>query len=263
MNESFEDRSGLSRVKPKKSLLSAKKKSIGRDNLGHITSRRRGGGVKRLYRQISTLDQFVGQGAKVTTIEYDPNRTAHIALVEFENGTKKYIIAPEKLKVGDKIDCEDSASQTIGSRRKLKNIPAGTQIYDIEMRPGSKSRLARAAGVMATIQAIEEPYALLKLPSGETRKIHFESFASVGQVSNSEHSNIRIGRAGRVRKMNRRPSVRGKVMSPRSHPHGGGEGVNPIGLKYPKTPWGKVAIGKKTRRAKNSDKFIVKRAKKR
>lgn len=263
ITESFEDRSGLSRVKPAKSLTSGQKKTTGRDNLGHISVRHKGGGAKRLYRKISTLDEFRGMIAEVMTLEYDPNRTANIALVQFDNSVKRYILAPEGLKVGAKIECSDKVSTTKGNRAKLKDIQAGSQVYDIEFYPSSRAHLAKAAGAYATLQAVEGQYALLKLPSGETRKVHFESYASLGQVSNSEHSNITIGKAGRNRKKNIRPSVRGKAMSPRSHPHGGGEGVNPIGLKYPKTPWGKVAIGKRTRRKKNSDKFIVKRAGKR
>jgi len=263
ITESFEDRSGLSRVKPTKSLTSGQKKTIGRDNLGHISVRHKGGGVKRLYRKISSLDEFNGMSAKVMTLEYDPNRTANIALVQFENTVKRYILAPEGLAVGQTLVCSDKISTKKGNRAKLKDIQIGSQIYDIELYPGSRSHLAKAAGAYALLQAVEGTYALLKLPSGETRKVHFDSFASIGQVSNSEHSNVTIGKAGRNRKKNIRPSVRGKVMSPRSHPHGGGEGVNPIGLKYPKTPWGKIAIGKKTRRKKNSDKFILKRAGKR
>lgn len=261
--ESFEDRSALSRVRPSKSLICSKKKSIGRDDLGHVSSRHRGGGAKRLYRLISTLDEFKGTAAKVLTLEYDPNRSANIALIEFENSRKRYIIAPDKLKIGQTVVCDEKIQIKVGNRAQLKNIQIGSQLHDIELMPGSKSHLAKAAGAYATLQAVEGNYALLRLPSGEMRKVHINSYASLGQVSNIDHSNLTIGKAGRTRKMNIRPSVRGKVMSPKAHPHGGGEGVNPIGLKYPKTPWGKVAIGKKTRQKKNSDKFIVKRAAKR
>jgi large subunit ribosomal protein L2 len=216
-----------------------------------------------LFREISTLEKISDQEATVVSIDYDPNRSARIALVELINGTKKYIIAPENLKVGVKIKSGKNDDFEIGDRSKLCDIPVGTQISDIQIYPESNKFFARAAGVYATILAVEGEYALLKLPSGETRKVNINCYATVGQVSNSDHSNVRLGKAGRTRKMNIRPHVRGKVMSPRSHPHGGGEGVNPIGLKYPKTPWGKIAIGKKTRGERKSDKFIVKRAKER
>lgn len=259
INQSFEDRSGLSKARPTRSLVRKKNKTLGRDDTGRISSRHKGGGCKRMYRIISTLES-VCEKAKVIAIEYDPNRTARIALIELENGQRKYIIAPEGLKSGDEIKTLKDMDIVTGDRLKLEDIPVGSQVCDIQMYPMSKKYIARAAGASAHIMALEGDYALLKLPSSELRKIHKDCFATVGQISNSEHSNIRIGKAGRNRKKNIRPSVRGKVMSPAAHPHGGGEGNNPIGLKYPKTPWGKIAIGKKTRGKKNSDKFIVKRA---
>jgi large subunit ribosomal protein L2 len=259
INQSFEDRSCLSKDRPTRSLVRKKKKILGRDDTGQISTRHKGGGAKRLYRLISTLES-IGEQAKVIAIEYDPNRTARIALVELENGQRKYVIAPENLKAGDQIKSRKDMDLLNGDRLKLEDIPVGSQICDIQMYPMAKKFIARAAGASASIMALEGDYALLKLPSGELRKIRKECFATIGQISNSEHSNIRIGKAGRNRMKNIRPSVRGQVMSPDAHPHGGGEGNNPIGLKYPKTPWGKIAIGKKTRGKKKSDKFIVKRA---
>ena len=261
IKESFIDRNKLKRARPARSLTSKKVSGSGRDKLGHISIRHRGGGAKRKYRLISTLDEFFGQEAKVIALEYDPNRNAHLALIELPDGQKKYIIAQDKLKVNKKIKASDEAYQSVGDRARLEKIRPSTEISDIQLYPDAKKFIARAAGVKATLMAIEGDYALVKLPSGEIRKIHKRCYASIGQISNPEHAQLRIGRAGRVRHMGIRPSVRGKVMSPRSHPHGGGEGVNPIGLKHPKTPWGRPAHGKKTRRNKLSGKFIVKRAK--
>jgi large subunit ribosomal protein L2 len=263
LDQSFESRKDLSKLRPPKSLLKKIKKSVGRDQFGHISSRHRGSGVKRLYRVISTLEKISDQQVKVVSIDYDPNRSARIALVELTNGIKKYIIAPENLKIDDVVKAGKNDDFEIGDRSRIGDIPVGSQISDVQIYPDSNKFFARAAGVCVTILAVEGEYALIKLPSGETRRVNINCYATIGQVSNSDHANIRIGKAGRTRKMNIRPHVRGKAMSPRSHPHGGGEGVNPIGLKYPKTPWGKVAIGKKTRGAKKSDKFIVKRAKER
>ncbi len=259
INESFEDRSSLHRGAPVKSLVKTKKEKSGRDDRGRISIRHRGAGAKRKYRLVSSLDEFIGMKAEVIRKEYDPNRSAYLILVKFENGQLRYLIAPEQVKIGDKISASDSVDAEAGNRSQLKNLPVGSQVSDIELYPGSMSHLARSAGVYATLMAMDKDYALMKLPSGELRRVSGECYASFGQVSNPDHSNIRIGRAGRKRRMGIRPSVRGKVMSPRAHPHGGGEGVNPIGLKYPKTPWGKIAIGKKTRKAKNSDKFIIKK----
>lgn len=255
--QTFEDRSMLYKGKPVRSLTISLKRSFGRDAKGHISVRHKGGGVKKLYRIISTLDQFKGEKAVVQSLQYDPYRTAFIALVEFENGKKAYILAPEKIKVGQTVSGDEKADVNFGNRMMLKNIPTGTQINSIQFRPESKNLFATSAGASATIMALEAGYALIKMPSGEVRKINEKCFASVGQVSNSVHSRIKIGKAGRNRKIGIRPSVRGKAMHPAAHPHGGGEGVNSIGLKYPKSPWGQIAIGGKTRRKKFSDKFIV------
>lgn len=255
---SFEDRKALNKQKKVKSLIVKLERNFGKDATGRISSRHRGSGAKRLYRLISDLSELNGE-VKIIDLQYDPNRSANIALVELENGSKKYILAADKMKVGDRIKLKETGTVKTGDRAMLKNIPIGSTVHNIEIQPGSKGVFAKAAGTSATFMAIEEGYALLKMPSGELRRVHENCMASFGTVSNNEHSNVRIGKAGRKRLMGIRPKVRGKAMSPNSHPHGGGEGVNPIGLKYPKTPWGKVAIGKKTRGKKLSDKFIVKR----
>lgn len=257
ITQSFEDRSQLSKDKPVRSLTISLKRSFGRDDKGHISVRHKGGGVKKLYRIISTLDQFKDKKAIVHSLAYDPYRTAFIALIEFEDGKKAYILAPEKLEIGKEVTCSDKAEVKPGNRMMLKNIPTGTQIHCIQFLPESKNGFATSAGASASIMALEAGYALIKMPSGEIRKVNEKCFASIGQVSNSVHSRIRIGKAGRNRKIGIRPSVRGKAMHPGAHPHGGGEGVNSIGLKYPKSPWGQIAIGGKTRRKKYSDKFIV------
>lgn len=260
---SFEDRFDLHKGRPLKSLVGRALKRQGRDNLGRISVRHRGAGSKRLYRHISNLDEFENIEATVLRLEYDPNRSANIALIELKTGEKRYIIAPDKLKVGDVIKASKEVEIEAGNRGRLKDIAIGSTVHNVQIYPNCAKYMARAAGCGATLMALEGRLALLKLPSGELRHVNAECFASIGQVSNVKHSNVRIGSAGRKRHMGIRPSVRGKVMSPAAHPHGGGEGVNPIGLKYPKTPWGKVAIGKKTRHKKNSDQFIVKRSKKR
>lgn len=258
ITESFTDRTQLSKL-TQKSLVKRIKKHSGRDQTGQLSVRHRGGGAKKKYRIISTLDQFPGTEAKVLELHYDPNRTGHLALVGLIDGRKRYIIAPDKLKVGDVIESNPKRSLHAGDRSQLKNIIVGTQVHDIEIYPGSSSRFARSAGSYASVMAHDGNYTLLKLPSRELRKVHENCFASIGQVSNIEQKNIKFGKAGRVRHLGIRPTVRGKAMHPAAHPHGGGEGVNPIGLKYPKTPWGKIAIGKKTRRVKRTNKFIVKR----
>ncbi|MCX6809416.1 MAG: 50S ribosomal protein L2 [Candidatus Berkelbacteria bacterium] len=257
--ETFEDRRGLKKKAPIKSLSKILKNHAGRDDLGHVSTRHQGGRSKRKFRQISTLDEFFPTDAEVMSIEYDPNRSANIALVKLKNGKKRYIIAPDKLRTSDVVKSTDSSMLKNGDRARLRNIPTGSSVHNIQMYPESKSSFAKAAGTYATLMAIENKYALLKLPSGELRRVNEECFASCGQVSNIEHGNIRIGKAGRSRRMGIRPSVRGKAMYPEAHPHGGGEGVNPIGLKYPKTPWGKNAMGKKTRRNRLTGKFIIKK----
>jgi large subunit ribosomal protein L2 len=262
----YEDFSIIDKKQPEKSLVTVLKKHSGRDKTGKISVRHQGGGEKRKFRIIGNLQRKMDVPAEVKFIEYDPNRSAFIALVLHEDGIKQYILAPANINKGDKIVGSSKTDIKVGNRMQLKNIPTGIQIYDIELIPGrGKGQIVRSAGSSAAILAAAEgsgkraKYVQIKLPSGEIRLIHEECFASIGQVSNASHSLVKIGKAGRKRHMGIRPSVRGKVMSPRSHPHGGGEGVNPVGLKYPKTPWGKPALGYKTRRRKYSNKFIVKR----
>ena len=256
--ESFEDRKSIFSGRPKKSLVKKLKKTAGRDCRGRISVRHKGGGEKRLYRVISELGTL-NQSIKVINIEYDPYRSARIALVELENGQHRYIIAGDNLKPGDEILMGSKQNVKQHERTELGNIQIGSSIYDIQIRSDSKSYMVRSAGTSAALMAIEGQYAMVKLPSGEQRKVNVKCLATVGQVSNKDHSNIVIGKAGRKRRMGIRPSVRGKAMYPAAHPHGGGEGVNPIGLKYPKTPWGKIAMGKKTRRNVKSSAFIIKR----
>lgn len=254
---SYVDYSSLTRKKPTKSLTVPLKKHSGRDKLGHISIRHRGGGAKRLYRLVNFKQQKIDIPAVVESIEYDPNRTAFIALIKYEDGQKSYILSPKDLKVGDHIITSQKGDIKIGNRLLLRNIPTGISIYNIEIKPGEGGQLIRSAGSSASILAKEGKYAHLRMPSGEIRKIHQDCFATIGIVSNESHSAIHFGKAGRVRHLGIRPTVRGKVMSPAAHPHGGGEGVNPIGMKHPKTPWGKPTIGYRTRRHKYSDKFII------
>lgn len=250
----------VTKKSPEKSLVIRLKKHAGRDALGHISIRHRGGGAKRKYRLIdfSGLKDF-GKVATVTAVEYDPNRSAYIALIGFEEGKKAYIIAPQNIKVGDIIKTDKTAPITTGNRLPLGEIPTGTPIYNIEITPGKGGQLVRAAGTAATILAKEGKYAQVRLPSGEVRLIHLSAFATIGEVSNPAHNTIRLAKAGRVRHMGRRPQVRGKAMNPNDHPHGGGEGLASIGLKHPKTPTGKPALGYRTRRNKLTAKFIVRR----
>ncbi|TSC97354.1 MAG: 50S ribosomal protein L2 [Candidatus Berkelbacteria bacterium Licking1014_2] len=255
-----DDFSDITKSKPEKSLTVFRQPHAGRDNQGRISIRHKGGGARRRIRLISTLEQFLGQTAKVAAIEYDPNRNARIALVEFDNKVKAYILAPTGLKVGDEVIGQENAPVKIGNRLKLKFLSPGTEIYDIEIMPGSRSHFVKSAGGRALIQSKDEKLAQIKLPSKEIRKFFLDCWASVGSVSNPEYSNIKIGKAGRQRHKGKRPTVRGKAMNPYCHPHGGGEGGSPIGMKHPKTKWGKPALGVKTRhRKKISGKFIVKR----
>lgn len=256
---SYADFSVLTKKAPEKTLLAPLKKQAGRNSEGHVTVRHRGGGAKRAYRIISSLDAKPTMVANVAAIEYDPNRTSWIALAVFEDQTKAYIVAPEGLTVGDKIVADETTDVVVGNRMRIKNIPTGVSIHDIEMTPGSRARAARAAGTVATVLAHDEVYSQIRMPSGEIRRIHGNGFASIGSVGNASHSAIRIAKAGRTRHMGIRPSVRGKAMHPAAHPHGGGEGQNSIGLRYPKTPWGKPALGKKTRRNKRTSQFIIRR----
>ncbi|MBR2876408.1 MAG: 50S ribosomal protein L2 [Clostridia bacterium] len=257
---SVTDYSGLSKVAPEKSLLRPLKKNSGRNNYGRITVRHHGGGNRRKYRVIDFKRTKFDVSAVVKTLEYDPNRSAHIALIEYEDGVKSYILAPVGLKVGDKVEAGPSADIKPGNALPLTNIPVGTFIHNVELYPGKGGQLARAAGNAAQLMAKEGAYALLRLPSGELRNVPVQCMATVGQVGNTDHENVKIGKAGRTRHLGIRPTVRGSVMNPNDHPHGGGEGKSPIGRPGPVTPWGKPALGYKTRAKKNrSDKLIVKR----
>ncbi len=259
-NMSVTDYSELSKVAPEKSLLKPLSKNSGRNSYGRITVRHRGGGNRRKYRVIDFKRTKFDIEATVKTLEYDPNRSAHIALIEYTDGVKAYILAPVGLKVGDKVVAGPSADIKPGNALPLTNIPVGTFIHNVELYPGKGGQLARAAGNAAQLMAKEGAYALLRLPSGELRNVPVECMATIGQVGNTDHENVKIGKAGRTRHMGIRPTVRGSVMNPNDHPHGGGEGKSPIGRPGPVTPWGKPALGYKTRAKKNrSDKLIVKR----
>ena len=254
------DYSGLSKVAPEKSLLTVVKKNAGRNSYGRITVRHKGGGNRRKYRIIDFKRNKLGMNATVLTLEYDPNRSAFIALVQYEDGEKKYIIAPNGLKVGDVVRNGEDADIKPGNALALKNIPVGTFIHNVELYPGKGAQLVRSAGNMAQLMGKEGAYALIRLPSGEMRKVSIDCMASIGQVSNIDHENVNLGKAGRTRHKGIRPTVRGSVMNPNDHPHGGGEGKSPVGRPGPVTPWGKPAMGYKTRAThKASDKFIVKR----
>ena len=255
------DYSCLSKVAPERSLLEPMKKSAGRNNTGRITVRHHGGGNRTKYRVIDFKRDKVDVPATVKTLEYDPNRSAHIALLEYEDGEKRYIIAPEGLKVGDTVMSGANADIKPGNCLPFANIPVGTIIHNIELYPGKGAQLVRSAGNMAQLMAKEGKYALVRLPSGEMRNVPMNCVATVGQVGNIDHENVNIGKAGRKRHMGWRPTVRGSVMNPCDHPHGGGEGKSPVGRPGPVTPWGKPALGYKTRKHHaRSDKFIVKRA---
>lgn len=259
------DYSVLSKVEPEKSLLIKLKKHSGRNNQGRITTRHKGGGHKKLYRIIDFKQDKLDQEAIVETIEYDPYRSAFIAKVKYPDGERRYILAPHNLKVGDKILTSENAPLKIGNRLKLKNIPAGYGVYNIEITPQKGGQLVRSAGVLAEVLGLDESekYSILKMPSGEIRKINSECFASIGQVSNVEHNLVVIGKAGRSRHMGIRPTVRGSAMNPVDHPYGGGEGKAKRGTRRPKTKWGKVTGGRKTRKKKKwSNKLILERRKK-
>mgnify|MGYP001580061945 CR=1 FL=1 len=251
----------ITKKKPEKSLLVPLKKAAGRNFRGTITVRHQGGGAKRMLRLIDFKRNKTGIPGKVSAIEYDPNRSARIALIIYRDGEKRYILAPLGLSVGDSVMSGPQAEVRPGNALPLKAIPTGTQIHNLELNPGKGGQLVRSAGVAAQLMAKEEKYALVRLPSGETRLFRLECLATIGQVGNPDHSNITLGKAGRSRWLGIRPTVRGSAMSPRDHPHGGGEGKSPIGLPGPKTPWGKPTLGYKTRRRKPSDKLIVKRRK--
>ena len=247
-------------AKPEKSLLEVKKKHSGRNGTGRITVRHQGGGNRQKYRVIDFKRNKTDMAAKVLQLEYDPNRSAFIALCEYEDGERRYILAPVGLNVGDSVMASATADIKPGNALPLANIPVGTVIHNIEMYPGKGAQLVRSAGVAAQLMAKEGGMATIRMPSGESRKIRLECIATIGQVGNIDHANISIGKAGRKRHMGIRPTVRGSVMNPNDHPHGGGEGKSPVGRPGPVTPWGKPAMGYKTRKKKNaSDKYIVKR----
>jgi len=249
----------ITKSKPEKSLTLPLKKKAGRNSQGRITVRHRGGGAKRKLRVIDFKRDKAGVPGRVATIEYDPNRSARIALVHYADGDKRYILAPLGLNVDDTVKAGEDAEIKPGNALPLKNIPSGTLIHNIEMQPGKGGQMVRSAGLSAQIVALEGEYALIRLPSGESRRIRSTCLATVGEVGNADHQGIKLGKAGRKRWMGRRPTVRGSAMTPRDHPHGGGEGRSPIGMPGPKTPWGKPALGYKTRKPKASDKLIVSR----
>ncbi|GLI57995.1 50S ribosomal protein L2 [Propionigenium maris DSM 9537] len=251
----------LDNVRPEKSLTVPLKSAYGRDNYGHRTARNRQKGHKRLYRIIDFKRNKLDVPAKVATIEYDPNRTANIALLHYVDGEKRYILAPKGLKKGDTVVAGAAADIKPGNALKLKDMPVGSQIHNIELQIGRGGQLVRSAGASARLMAKEGTYCHVELPSGELRLIHGDCMATIGEVGNSEHQLVSIGKAGRNRHMGRRPHVRGSAMNPCDHPHGGGEGKSPVGRKSPVTPWGKPALGYKTRGKKASDKFIVRRRK--
>ena len=257
------DNAEITKTSPEKSLLVTKNKTTGRNNSGKITVRHRGGGVKRKYRLIDFKRIKDGITAKVVGIEYDPNRSANIALITYKDGEKSYILAPKGLNVGDIVESGENADIKVGNTLPIMNIPVGTVIHNIELRPGKGGQLARSAGNSAQILGREGKYVLIRLTSGETRKILGTCRATIGVVGNEDYELVNIGKAGRKRHMGIRPTVRGSVMNPNDHPHGGGEGRAPIGRSGPMTPWGKPALGLKTRKNKKaSDKFIVTRRKK-
>ena len=249
----------LSKERPEKSLTTSLKSKAGRNAQGRLTVRHQGGGHKRLYRIIDFKRNKEGIPAKVASLQYDPNRSANIALLHYADGAKAYIVAPNGLKVGDVVEAGPNADIKTGNTLYLRDIPVGTLIHNIELRPGKGGQLVRSAGAVAQLMAKEGNYAHVRLPSGEVRLVHLSCRATIGQVGNLDYENVNLGKAGRSRWLGIRPSVRGSVMNPPDHPHGGGEGRAPVGRKYPVSPWGKIAIGGKTRRKKPSDSMIVRR----
>ena len=249
----------ITKSKPEKSLLMPLKKNAGRNNQGRISVRHRGGGAKRRLRIIDFKRDKYGIPGRVAAIEYDPNRSANIALIFYADGDKRYILAPQGLNVDDTVESGENAELKPGNAMPLKRIPSGTLIHNIEMQKGKGAQMVRSAGGAAQLMAKEGEYTLIRLPSGEMRRIRSDCIATIGQVGNIEHQNIEMGKAGRIRWLGRRPQVRGSAMNPNDHPHGGGEGRSPVGMPGPKTPWGKPALGYKTRKPKASDKLIVKR----
>jgi len=250
--------SEITKSKPEKSLVVPLKKKAGRNNSGHLSVRHRGGGHKRMYRRIDFKRDKVGVIGTVVAIEYDPNRGPRIALVQYEDGEKRYMVAPVGLKVGTQVVSSPDAELAVGNSLPLRNIPTGTTIHNIELRPGQGAKLVRSAGNSAQLMAKDGDWAQIRLPSGEVHRVHCDCKATIGQVGNPEHAAMKLGKAGRSRWLGIRPTVRGSVMNPRDHPHGGGEGKAPRGGQ-PQTPWGKPAMGYRTRRRKDTDKFIVRR----
>jgi large subunit ribosomal protein L2 len=253
-----DDYKDITKSKPEKSLLAPLKKTGGRNNRGRITVRHRGGGHKRRYRIVDFKRDKAGT-ATVMSIEYDPNRTARIALVLFEDGIKRYIVAPNGVTVGDIVASGGDVPVTTGNTRPLGTLPTGTLVHNVEVTPGKGGQMVKSAGAVAQVMAHESSYTLIRLPSGEMRRLLSICSATVGQVSNLDHKNEKLGKAGRNRHRGRRPSVRGSAMNPDAHPHGGGEGRAGIGMPGPKTPWGQPALGKRTRRNKKTNKFILRR----
>jgi len=249
----------ITKSTPERSLLVTKKNSGGRNGQGRVTVRHRGGGARRFIRLVDFRRDKHGVPAKVAAIEYDPNRTARLALLFYVDGEKRYIVAPLDLKVGDTVQSGPNAEIRTGNSLPISNIPVGTMIHNIEMKEGKGGQLVRTAGGAAQLLAKEGDFAQIRMPSGEVRLIHQVCYATIGQVGNLDHGNIKLGKAGRKRHLGIRPTVRGTAMSPRDHPHGGGEGQQPIGLPGPKSPWGKPTLGKKTRRNKKTDQYIVRR----
>jgi large subunit ribosomal protein L2 len=252
----------ITKTRPEKSLIEPKKRTGGRNNTGRITSRHRGGGHKRFYRIVDFKRNKFGMDATVAAIEYDPNRSARLALLQYKDGERRYIIAPDGVKVGEVLRSGPDAEIKVGNAMPLANIPAGTFVHNIELRPGKGAQMARSAGMAVQLMAKEGKYAQLRLPSGEVRSVAIECMATIGAVGNSDHENVSIGKAGRSRWLGIRPQSRGVVMNPVDHPHGGGEGKSPQGNPHPVSPWGWHTKGKKTRKTKKaSSKFIVKRRK--
>tara|TARA_B100001750_G_scaffold200027_1_gene174017 strand:+ start:5436 stop:6266 length:831 start_codon:yes stop_codon:yes gene_type:complete len=249
----------ITRKSPEKSLLAPIKKTGGRNAQGRMTVRHRGGGAKRRYRLIDFKRNKLGIPGKVVSIEYDPNRNARIALIHYADGEKRYNIAPQGLHVGANIESGPDSQISVGNALPLRAIPSGSPVHNIEMHPGRGGQLARGAGTSAQVLAREESHVLLRMPSGEVRRLNPECMATIGEVSNPDHKNIKLGKAGKNRHLGRRPQVRGSAMSPRDHPHGGGEGRSGIGMPGPKTPWGKPALGYRTRRKNKSSVMIVRR----
>jgi len=249
----------ITRSTPERSLLAPLRKKSGRNNQGVVTTRHRGGGHKRRYRMVDFRRNNFGVPGKIESIEYDPNRSARIALVIYNNGERRYILAAQGLRVGDTVMSGPDADIRPGNALPIRNIPLGTVVHNVEIYPGRGGQLVRSAGLGAQLLAKEGTMAQLRLPSGEVRYIDVNCLATIGVVSNADHANINLGKAGRKRWLGIRPGTRGVAMDPGSHPHGGGEGRSPIGMKAPKTPWGKPALGKKTRRNKRTEKFIVRR----